>query len=396
LPKKAKELTALHIKRQDKAGMHAVGGVSGLHLQVTDSGSKSWILRTMVGKKRREIGLGGYPALSLADARTKAQKLKDQIENGIDPVTVRREARNKLLAEQASEITFRECAEGLIKAKSPEWKNDKHRDQWSSTLKTYAYPVIGNRIVSEVTLDHVKKILEPIWKEKTETAKRLRARIENVLDWAKVQKYRSGDNPAAWKGHLDKLLPSPGKIAKVEHHRAIAVKTLPKFFKELQARSGMGARALEFLILTATRSGEVRAATWDEIDFNEKVWTIPASRMKAGKEHRVPLSTYALTLLESLPRFKDVPQIFPSERNTVLSDMSLTAVMRRMNAEAVPHGFRSTFRDWAAERTNYPREVAEMALAHTIENKVEAAYRRGDLFEKRKAMMGEWEQFCLR
>lgn len=395
MPKKVKEFTALEVKRKDHPGLYAVGGVAGLLLQVSEGGAKSWILRAMVGLKRREIGLGGYPGVSLADARAKAQEARYQILQGIDPVTARKEARNKLLADQAAERTFKECAEEFIKDKSPEWKNDKHKVQWTATLQAYAYPVIGNHIVSHVTLDHVLKVLEPIWKEKTETARRLRSRIENVLDWATVKKYRSGDNPARWKGHLDKLLPSPGKIAKVEHFKALPLSALPDFFINLMAREGMGARALEFLILTATRSGEVRGAVWDEIDLEDNVWTIPGHRMKAGKEHRVPLSSHVVSLLKELPRLKGVPYVFPSERSTPLSDMSLNSVMRRMGAKAVPHGFRSTFRDWVSEHSNYPNEVAEMALAHTIESKVEAAYRRGDLFEKRKEMMNDWEKFCL-
>ncbi|MBL8454248.1 MAG: site-specific integrase, partial [Zoogloea sp.] len=248
--------------------------------------------------------------------------------------------------------------------------------------------------VGDVALPHVLKILEPIWTSKTETASRLRGRIESVLDWATVRGYRTGDNPARWKGHLDKILPAPGKVSKVEHHEAVAVEAIGAFLHALRRKEGMAARALEFLIFTATRSGEVRGATWSEIDLEGRTWTIPPERMKGKKEHRVPLSDQALSLLAGLPRFAGTDLVFPSPRNKVMSDMTLTALMRRMKREEVPHGFRSTFRDWAAERTNYPREVAEMALAHIIGDKVEAAYRRGDLFEKRARMMAEWASFC--
>ena len=276
----------------------------------------------------------------------------------------------------------------------PSEKSAKHGQQWTNTLEAYAFPVVGKMACADIALPHVLKILEPIWMTKTETATRLRGRIESVLDWATVRGFRKGENPARWKGHLDKILPAPGKVAKVEHHDAVALDDLGAFLHDLRQRDGIAARALEFLILTAARSGEVLGAIWAEIDISARVWTIPPERMKASKEHRVPLSDTAVRLLESLPRFAGNDLVFPSPRGLVLSDMTLTAVMRRMKREEVPHGFRSTFRDWAAERTNYPREVAEMALAHTIGNAVEAAYRRGDLFEKRARMMQEWAKFC--
>ena len=247
--------------------------------------------------------------------------------------------------------------------------------------------------MSLIDLPHVLACLEPIWTSKNETASRLRGRIETVLDWAAVRKYRSSENPARWKGHLDKLLAAPSKIQIVEHHPAIPVDDMPAFMRDLHGRSGVGARSLEFLILTATRSGEVRGATWSEIDLDKAIWTIPAVRMKAGVEHRVPLSIEALKLLKELPRLAGIELLFPGTRGQVLSVMTLPEVMRRMKANAVPHGFRSTFRDWAGEKTNYPRELAEQALAHTLANKVEAAYRRGDALEKRRQMMQEWAHF---
>lgn len=393
-PKKAKELTALEVKRLAKPGLHAVGGVAGLYLQVTPSGARSWILRATVGSKRRDIGLGGYPDVTLAQAREKAREARDLIARGVDPVEQKKAARTALRLAQAAEISFDEAARQFLATKRHEFKNPKHAAQWESTLQTYASPIIGRLPVAEIALPHIVQILEPIWTTKTETASRLRGRIEAVLAWATVAGYRSGDNPARWKGHLDAVLPKPSKVAKVKNHRALPIDDMGAFMVALRKREGMAAKALEFLILTAARSGEVRGATWDEIDLKAKVWTIPAERMKAGKEHRVPLSDPAVALLEALPRLAGSPYVFPSARGGMLSDMALSALMKRMAVDAVPHGFRSTFRDWCAERINYPREVAEMALAHTISDKVEAAYRRGDLFEKRRRLMADWARFC--
>jgi len=394
MPRKAKELSALEVGRLRAPGLHFVGGVRGLALQVAPGGARTWVLRFSIAGKRRDMGLGGFPEIALAGAREKAREARAKADQGIDPILHRQEARSALLASAAAAKTFAQCVTGFVDAKSAEWRNPKHRQQWINTLEQYAYPVIGSMLVRDVTLAHVLKILEPIWPTKTETASRVRGRIESVLDWATVRGYRSGENPARWRGHLDKLLPKPSKVAKVEHHPAVDVNAVPGFMSELRKQKGLGARALEFLILTAARSGEVRGGTWDEIDLDNAVWTIPAERMKAGKEHRVPLSPAVLKLLRALPRIEGTSLLFPSTKNTPLSDMTLTGVMRRMGVEAVPHGFRSTFRDWASERTNFPRDVAEMALAHTIESKVEAAYRRGDLFDKRVQMMSAWAKFC--
>lgn len=394
MPKIAKELSALEVKRLNDPGLHAVGGVSGLYLQVLPTGAKTWVLRTMIGGRRRAMGLGGFPTVTLAQARDKAREARDKVETGVDPIAERAAARSALAAQRGAEITFDECARRFIESKSAEWRNPKHCQQWSNTLTTYASPVVGKLQVRDVALGHIVKILEPIWTTKTETATRLRGRIENVLDWATVRGYRKGDNPARWKGHLDKVLASPKKIAKVEHHAAMAVDEVGAFRQALKARHGIAARALEVLILTAARSGEIRGMTWSEVDLDARTWTIPAERMKAGKEHRVPLTSHVVEILRDLPRIEGTDLVFPAPRGGMLSDMTLNAVMRRMQVDAVPHGFRSTFRDWAAERTNYPREVAEMALAHTIGDKVEAAYRRGDLFEKRRRMMEEWAKHC--
>lgn len=394
--RKAKELGALAVARLTDPGLHFVGGVSGLGLQVLPSGGRTWVLRAMMGTKRRDMGLGGYPDVTLAGARQAARDARVKLNAGIDPIDEKRAVRSALNAAQGKSMTFKACAEAYMAAHEAGWRNAKHRQQWTNSLATFAYPVIGQLLVSHVEQPHVMLILDPIWRTKTETAKRLRGRIERVLDWATGRKLRSGDNPARWKGLLQTQLPAPGKVVRVQHHAAVPVSEIGTFMKRLREAEGMGAHALEFLILTAARSGEVRGATWDELDLEAKVWTVPAERMKAGKEHRAALSPAAVKLLCSLPRMAATELVFPATRGGQLSDMTLTAVMRRMGTNAVPHGFRSTFRDWAAEKTNYPRDAAEMALAHTIGDKVEAAYRRGDLFEKRKLMMADWAAFCAK
>jgi integrase len=385
MARKAKELGALVVSRLTKPGLYTVGGVAGLALQVSDGGGRSWLLRYTAGVKRREMGLGSFPSVTLAGARDAAREARAKVQAGIDPIEQKKALRSALSAAQGKTMTFKECAEAYIAAHEAGWRNAKHRQQWTNTLTTFAYPKIGRLLVSDVEQSHVMQILDPIWRTQTETAKRLRGRIENVLAWATSRKLRSGDNPASWKGSLQSQLPAPGKIeaTKVKHHAALPLAAMGEFMKRLREANGIGARALEFLILTAARSGEIRGAVWAEIDLDAKVWTIPGNRMKAGREHRVALSPTAVTLLRALPRVGGTDLIFASPRGGPLSDMSISAVLRRMEVNAVPHGFRSTFRDWAAECTNYPRDAAEMALAHTIGDKVEAAYRRGDLFEKR-------------
>jgi integrase len=388
-------MTAIQVKRLKDPGYHAVGGVAGLLLQVTSSGARSWLLRVTVGTKRREIGLGAFPDVTLAQARDKARQTRQAIHEGRDPVAEREAARRALIAAQGQAITFDEAARKLIESKSSEWSNPKHAAQWESTLNTYASPVIGTLQVGEVELGHITKILEPIWTTKTETASRLRGRIESVLNWASAHGYRQGENPARWKGHLDKILPKPGKVSKVEHHAALPYGEIRAFIADLQKREGMAARALEVLILTACRSNEVRGATWDEIDLANKLWVIPEGRMEAGKEHRIPLSDRVIEILKALPRLVGNNLVFPAPRGGVLSDMTLGAVLKRMGrTDITAHGFRSTFRDWAGETTAYPREVIEHALAHQLKDKSEAAYARGTLFVKRRALMDDWAKYC--
>lgn len=389
MPKIAKQLSERAVAALKTEGRHAVGGVPGLHLRVLGD-HRGWVLRILAGDKRRDIGLGAYPAVSLADARIKAREIHDELNKGLLPLSPTKQKREALAIQTATERTFSWCAEEFLRAKSSEWSNAKHRQQWENTLQIYAAPHLGNLAVSKIDLPHILACLEPIWQTKNETANRVRGRIESILDWATVRKFRTGENPARWKGHLDKVLPAPSKIQKIEHHRALAIDDMQAFMADLSQRLGMAARALEFVVFTAARSGEVRGATWAEIDLQTKIWTIPGERMKAGNEHRVPLSSGALNLLQQLPRLAGTDLLFPGSKLQSLSDMSLTAVMRRMQVDAVPHGFRSTFRDWAGERTHYPRELAEQALAHTLQSKVEAAYRRGDALEKRRAMMEEW------
>ncbi len=393
MPKVSVELGALAVSRINDPGLHFVGVIPGLALNVTPTGARSWVLRARVGGKRRDMGLGSYPAVPLALAREKAREAREVIAKGGDPVGERHAARATAKAAAAAARTFKQCAAAYIEAHEGGWKNAKHAQQWRNTLEQHAYPVLGPLRVSDVGLSHVMRVLEPLWSTTTETAVRLRGRIELVLDWATVRGYREGPNPARWRGHLDKLLPKPTKVSKVEHHAALPVADVAAFMTRLRAAPGMGARALEFVVLTAARSGEVRGATWAEIDLDAALWTVPAARMKAGKEHRVPLSPPAVALLKALPRMASVDLVFPAPRGGTLSDMTLTAVLRRLEVPAVPHGFRSTFRDWAAERTHYPGEMAEMALAHTVGDKVEAAYRRGDMLERRAAMMAEWAEF---
>lgn len=395
MPKIAKELSAIEVKRLNSAGLYAVGGVSGLLLQVAPSGARSWILRATIGGKRRDMGLGGYPDVTLVQAREKAREAKELISNGIDPILQRQTVRANLMASQAKIVTFDECAKRYIASKKHEFRNPKHTAQWESTLQTYASPVIGKLKVDLVEIAHIVEILQPIWLTKTETASRVRGRIEKVLGWATVSGYRTGDNPATWKGRLDNILPAPSKVSKVKHHEALAINEIGQFMAQLREREGISPRALEFCILTAARSGEVRGARWCEIDFNSNIWTIPAERMKAGKEHRVPLSTDAVALLKALPRENEL--IFPAPRSgKELSDVAMLAVLKRMEYKITGHGFRSTFKDWARERTAYADEVSELALAHVNSDATRAAYARSELIERRSKMMQDWADFCYR
>lgn len=392
MPKKAAGLTALQVRTLKAPGLFADGG--GLYLQVTASGAKSWIFRYQIAGRRRDMGLGSASVFSLAEARQKAVDARKLVAAGTDPLEARAAQAAAQALAAAKTVTFRECAESYIDAMRPGWRNEKHVAQWTATLATYADPVMGCLPIAGIDTGLVLKVLEPIWTTKTETASRVRGRIEAVLDYAKVRGHRTGENPARWKGHLDQILPAKGKVAAVEHHAALPYADLPPFFLRLQATDGVSARALELAILTAARAGEVLGARWDEIDLDQQVWTVPAERMKAGAEHRVPLSEPALALLRKLASIRQGERVFPGNRSgRPLSNMAMTMVLRRLQVAAVPHGFRSTFRTWVAERTGYPHEVAEAALAHTIGNKVVAAYQRGDLFEKRRRLMDEWARF---
>ncbi len=409
MPKKAVELGALAVERMRDPGLHFVGGVAGLALQVLPSGGRTWVLRATVAGKRRDMGLGGFPDVTLAGAREAARVARAKADSGIDPIEDRKENRAKLQVMRENAKTFDECAKTYIEAHEAGWRNMKHAQQWRNSLATHAGPIIGAMLVREVGLRHVLAVLEPIWRTKTETATRVRSRMESILGWATTKGYRDGPNPARWKDHLDNLLPPPGKIAKEKHHPALPVESVGAFMQVLRTHGGNGARALEFVILTAARSGEARGAIWSELDLGEGVWTIPPARMKMEREHRVPLSAAVVDLLKALPREVGTDLVFPAPRGGELSDGTLNAVIKRMNEaddnrwvdpkdgrSAVAHGFRSTFRDWTSERTSFPRDVAEMALAHAIGDKVEAAYRRGELFEKRRSMMSKWASFLAK
>jgi integrase len=395
--RRAVDLAPLAVAKLKTPGLRFVGHIAGLALCVSETGARSWILRVTVGGKRRDMGLGPFPEVSLAEAKEKARKARAQVrDGGVDPIAARLAARAALKADQASFISFEDAAKQYISAHEKGWKNIKHAAQWRTTLETYAYPIIGSLHVRDVSLAHVLKIIEPMWNDKTETASRLRGRIEVVLDWAKARGFRAGDNPARWKGNLDTLLPAPGKVSKVQHHKAVDWRECSGFMAELRQIDTVGARALEFLILTNVRSGESRGARWSEISLEQGVWTIPAVRMKAEKEHRIPLSPAAVKLLKALPRTREDGLLFPNSKGTPFSDMALTMILRRMGKDFTVHGFRSTFRDWAGETTAFPREVIEHAMAHQLKDKAEAAYARGDLFIKRTALMKAWAEFLSR
>lgn len=406
MPKKfSKALTPLQVKNA-KPGRHADG--EGLYLLVKDTGARSWVFRFMLNGKARDVGLSRCPEaiailqktggeeLTLAQARDVAAIYRLKVKAGIDPLVEREETAKRAAAEQqahqAASVTFRAMAETFLEAKEDSWRNSKHRQQWHNTLATYVYPVIGDMVVGEIGTPHVLQVLESIWKDKAETASRVRGRIETILDAAKVRGYRTGENPARWRGHLAQILPMRTKLSR-GHHKAASYSEVPEIIATLRGRRAMAALAMEFTILTAARTGEVIGATWSEVDLDKAIWAVPADRMKAAREHRVPLSP---RLLEILAETKKLGSqfLFPGPRGGQLSGMAMSMLLRRMNVDATVHGFRSSFRDWAAECTGYPHEVCEMALAHTIANKAEAAYRRGDMFEKRRRLMTDWADFC--
>jgi integrase len=394
--------------RTAKPGRYCDG--DGLYLLVKKSGARFWVFRYKVnGSKLREAGLGrageGRNSVRLAEAREKASTLFRQVKSGIDPLSAKEAmaVAAKAAAQDAAvkRVTFREGAQRYIDGHAPSWGNPKHAAQWRATIETYANPVFGDLPVGDVATTHVLAAIEPFWLSKPETASRLRGRIERILDFAKTRGWRAGENPAAWKGHLALTLPARSKVRKVEHHAALPWREIGDFMITLQDQQGVGARALRFAILTAARSGEVRGARWSEIDMSAATWIVPADRMKGGREHRIPLSAPALEILCEMAEVRvsndSEALVFPGrDAGRPLSDMSLTAVLRRMRrGELTAHGFRSSFRDWAAEMTAYPAELVEMALAHAVGNKVEAAYRRGDLFDKRRRLMDDWAAFCL-
>lgn len=393
--RQAQRLSALNVTRAKQPGMYADG--NGLYFRIGNDGTRSWVLRFMLNGRARYMGLGPVSKNSLAEARRKAQEARKELGRGIDPIEARALQKAAEAAQMASTMTFKAAAESYIASHRAGWRNAKHAAQWEATLATYAFPVLGKLAVQDVNAATVLKVLEPIWTTKTETASRVRGRIEAILDWAAARGYRRGDNPARWRGHLDHLLPARAKVARVQHHAALPYAEAGAFMASLRAQEGLAAVALEWLVLTATRTSETIGARWDEIDLHARTWTIPAGRIKAGREHRVPLSEPALVVLRKLQAVRQAtdgkpsPWVFPGVRGQHLSNGAILALLKRMGRpDLTAHGFRSTFRDWAAEQTAFPRDVAEMALAHAIGDKVEAAYRRGDLFEKRRKLMDGW------
>jgi integrase len=391
------KLTARAVETRKRPGRYGDGG--GLWLQVSrwkGKVNKSWLFQFTAGNgKVRQFGLGPLHTVSLEEARKRATQARLQVLDGKDPIEAKQQTRAQERQAAAQAVTFKECAEQYIAAHQASWKNETHRKQWKSTLRAYAYPVIGSQPVANITTPLVLKVLEPIWASKPETAVRVRGRIDKVLDFAKAREYREGENPARWTGHLDKLLPAPAKLRTVRHHPALPYAEVPAFMGELRNRKGISAQALEFCILTAARTSEVIGAKWNEIDLEAQEWTVPGTRMKGGREHRVPLSDRAVELLQALPPERDNPFVFIGGREGApLSNMAMLEQLRELRPGLTVHGFRSTFRDWAAETTAFPNHVAEMALAHAIGDKVEAAYRRGVLFNKRRQLMSAWAKYC--
>lgn len=389
------KLNSLQVKQLIKAGkanFFSDGG--GLYLQVSKLATGSWVFRYEIDQKRRAMGLGSTSVVSLVDARKAALEARQLLQQRLDPLQKKREAEIARKKSLANTQTFDQCAAAYIQTKKTEWKNEKHHQQWENTLATYASPVFGNLPVDQIDTHLILKALEPIWTVKNETATRLRGRIEKVLDWAKVRGFREGENPARLKGHIDTLLPVISRRRRTQHHPALPYAEMKGFIKVLREQQEISALALEFCVLTATRTSETTNAVWTEINLEEKVWTISADRMKASKEHRVPLSDRCCAILESMKKYSS-KYIFPGRhRGKPQSNMAFTMLLRRLGfGHITMHGFRSTFRDWASELTHHPSQVAEMALAHTIGNAVEAAYRRGDLFEKRRCLMNDWAEY---
>lgn len=394
MAKSIHKLKALQVKQLNKPGWYPDG--QGLYLQVSKSLSKSWVYRYEKYTKERRHGLGSYPTISLEAARKAAELCRQLRADGYDPIDYKRQLEATRQLDNAKGITFKECALAYIDSHKVGWKNRKHEAQWRNTLETYAFPVMGSLAAQDIDVGLVLKVLEPIWYEKTETASRVRQRIENILDWAKVRNYRTGENPALWRGHLDKLLPKPTKIRKVRHFAAMPYSDLPDYFRSLRKIDTLAAKALAFAILTATRSNETRGAKWEEIDLQTGTWTIPDDRMKAGRSHRVPLTNECLKILNEVEPFKSDSLMFPGLRKvSPISDVALLKLLKQTHPTLTIHGFRSSFRDWCAEMTNYPGALAEAALAHILKDKTEAAYQRGDMFEKRRKLMNAWADYCM-
>jgi len=382
------KINKLSAREVASAGVGKYSDGGNLQLVVRANGSRAWVFRFTREGRAREMGLGAVERVPLATARKRAQAAREVLAAGEDPIEHRRASRRA--------PSFKEAATAYLKVHEAGWSNPKHRKQWKATLETYAFPSLGSVPVDQIQTSDVLRVLNPIWESKTETASRLRGRIEKILDWSTARGLRSGENPARWRGHLSALLPPPSKLRKVKHHAAMFYREVPGFMAKLTNQRGIAARALEFAILTAGRSGEVRESTWEEIDLDAGTWTIPGDRMKAGNPHRVPLSPPAVELIRNLPRFEGSRYVFPSPyTGRPLSDSALGKVLRDLGLSVTAHGFRSSFRDWAAESTAFPNHVCEQALAHSIGDKVEAAYRRGDLFEKRRKLMGAWSIFCV-
>ncbi len=420
MPKKAPELSDVavrnlrhgHIKgdpkvapekRKHKVGdpcpaFHPVGGVAGLLLVCRppadgqEVGPRSWVLRVKIGDKRRDIGLGGYPDVTLSQARQKARTVKEKISQGIDPVAEKKALRSALAAEQAKLVTFSGVANEYIHKKSREFKTAKQVQKLVGQLEAYAFPHIGHMVVADIERAHIVRMLDPIWSTKTETASRVRLHVERILDLAGVKGLRTGDNPARWKGNLDLSFAKRDKVSKVEHYRSLPVADMPEFWQKIQVLDTMSAKALQFIILTAARSGEVRGATWDEVDLSTKLWTIPAERIKGGKKHVVPLPDAAVALLESLPRLSQY--LFTGARGGQITDATISKAPKRIGYDVTAHGFRATFRTWTQEYTAYPEEVCELALAHVNSDATRAAYARGELVGKRRLLMADWAKFC--
>ncbi|MBI78663.1 MAG: integrase [Rhodospirillaceae bacterium] len=385
-------LSARRVEAVKEAGQIGDGG--GLYLQISKSGSKSWLFRFMINGRSREMGLGSLKAVSLSKAREKAAFCRSSVAEGIDPIEARRKERERNFVQAPTNLTFEDAADAYIATHESGWKNAKHASQWHNTLAADAFPVAGQLPVADIDTEVVMQILKPIWTLKPETAGRLRGRIERILDWATVSGFRQGQNPAQWRGHLENLLPAKSRIHNVKHHPAMAYNEVGDFIRQLRERGGVAAQALEFLIYTAARTSEVTGALWDEFDPDPGIWTIPGSRTKVGKEHRIPLAERPLQIVRDLRSFTSGDFVFPGGKpGKELSDMAMLSVLRRLEIKQTVHGFRSSFRDWAAEQTQFPREVAEQALAHTIGNKVEAAYLRSDLFEKRRHLMNLWANY---